>query len=108
MNTIEDIYETVTGESGNESDLASMLAWFEQEGIQVSEDPATADSANTEVVAQWIEFRNSLGNPFSKYDREYLEATALEKCDASDYYDLQDTLGETSDGQLMAIAQIFD
>ena len=108
MESIEDIYETVTGDSGNDSDLASMLVWFQREGIEVCQEPAKADSSNTKIVEQWVQFRNSLGNPFSKYDREYLEAAALDKCDASDFYDLQDKLGETNDGHLMAIAQIFD
>lgn len=106
--TIRDQYDFLVGDEGLSSDFNAMLEWLESWGMKPCTSVFFGEEVNAILVRDWIDFRNSLSNASGKYSRSYLEEAAREECEAIDFYEIQDCMDEISDGQLMAIARIFD
>lgn len=106
--TIRDQYDLMVGDEGLSSDFNAMLEWLEGWNMKPCTSIFFGEEVNAILVRDWIDFRNSLSNASGKYSRSYLEAAAREECEEIDFYEIQDCMDEITDGQLMAIARIFD
>ncbi len=106
--TIRDQYNVIAGDEGLSSDFNAMLEWLEGWDMKPCTSVFFGEEVNAILVRNWIDFRNSLSNTLGKYSRSYLEDAAREHCEDIDFYEIQDCMDQITDGQLMAIARIFD
>lgn len=107
MHRLSSQHIEVTG-SKNPTDFNAMKYWMERNGIQPEVCPYKAELVHATIVQSWLDFkRKAVFFRHTDFDRNFLENAAREKCDPEQYYELNDSMDNIPDHELIIIAQLF-
>lgn len=106
--TIREQYDLTADKEALEADFNAMLDWLDNWDMKPCTSVYFGQEVNAILVRNWIDFRNSLSNTSGRYERRNLEEFVRDECEDFEFSEIQNRMTELSDGQLMAIARLFN